>query len=365
MTTYTNNSRMGEIDGYLETMPWWKGQVVGKAGTFPMDHYPDAVKHIEFETVLAAATNIKKGLEKEFPAASGSDLKKALRTLHYFGGLLSATDGMYGDLTSGDKLTVEKFKTQIDALEYQFDQDTENWGVGYSTTFTSDPDYSEFWVPWFKARAGSGSTISNPADMNVKVTNRAGTTGTEGTILSMATVLSSIATAQTVNFVKETFGPITRAFSSFVDTNNGRRMVGTSNQYTNNARFTFLGCAALIEEMENANPYDGEKVILTETIADQMRKKKIDLVPCEDFSASLIEDGVCQFALVADFPRNFKIGISDPVTFEAWKEIPEVNSKWVRKMWNRWTTMNMPYFDGTYWRKAFFHGTFVFENDAA
>jgi hypothetical protein len=156
MTTYTNNSRMGEVDQYLEARPWWKGKVVGKAGTTPIGSYPNAVKHIQFETVLAAATNIKKGLEKEFPAASGADLKAAMRTLHYFTGILSATDGVYSDLEKGDKLTVQKFKQEVDALEYQFDQDTENWAVGYGTTFTSDVDYSEFWVPWFKARAGSG-----------------------------------------------------------------------------------------------------------------------------------------------------------------------------------------------------------------
>jgi hypothetical protein len=365
MTTYTNNSRMGEVDAYIEAAPWWKGKVIGKAGTFPMDSYPDAVKHIQFETVLAQAANIKKGLNKEFPAASDADLKVMLRTLHYFTGLLSLTDGQYSDLSKGDRLTVEKMKQKIDALDYQFDQDSENWVVGYATTFTSDPDYSEFWIPWFKARAGSGSTISNPADINIKVTNIAGTTGTEGTILSMATVLTSTTTGMTQDFVNLTFGPIIRAFSAVVDTNNGRRMVDTSDAYTTTARFSFLGAAALLDELENTHPYDGEKLNMEISIADQMRAKKIELIPCEDFTASMIEDGACQFGFIADFQRNFKLGVSDPVTFEAWKELPAINSQWVRKMWNRWTAISIPYFDGTYFRKAFFHGTFVYKSDVA
>lgn len=365
MTTYTNNSRMGVVDEYIKTMPWWKGEIVGKAGKFPLPHYPDEVKHIQFSAVLAQAAKIKKGLEKEFPAASEADLKQMMRTLHYFTGLISATDSQYNDIGMGDKLAVEKLNQKVDALEYQFDQDLENWGVGYGTTFTTDPDYSAFWVPWFHARAGSASSISDPADMNNKVTNIANTTGTEGTILDMTTVLTSTATGATVDFVKHTFGPIMRAFSALVDTNNGRRMVGTTNNYTNNSRFTFLGCAALLEELELCHPYDGEKFITDVSIADLMRAKKIDLLPCENFTASLVEDGTCQFGLIADFQRNFQVGISDPVIFEAWKELPDVNSKWIRKMWNRWTAISMPYFDGTYFRKAFFHGSFVYRNDTA
>lgn len=355
---------MGQVDGYINAAPWWKGKVIGKAGIFPMPSYPNAVKHIQFETVLAAAAKIKKGLEKEFPAASDADLKTMMRSLHYFTGILAANDGEYSDILKNDPLVMEKIKERIDSLNYAMDQDMENWAVGYAATWTSDVDYSAFWIPWFDAVAGASSTISNPADMNNKVTNVGGTTGTEGTILPMGTVLTSTTTNQTIDFVNQTFGPIIRGFSAFVDTNNGRRMVDSADSYTTTARFTFLGAAALLDELENTHPYDGEKIILDKSIADMMRAKRIELVPCEEFTSSLTEDGTCQFGFVADFQRNFKIGISDPVTFEAWKELPAVNSQWVRKMWNRWTCISMPYFDGTYWRKAFFHGSFTYKNDS-
>lgn len=364
MTTYTNNRRLATADGFINAAPWWKGKVVGKAGTFPMPSYPSSVKHIEFETVLARAAKIKKGLEKVFPSASKSDLKKMLRTLHYFTGILSATDDEYNDIMKNDELILEKFKEDVDALEYAFDQDIENWAVGYSATWTSDPDSSAFWVPWFDAVAASSSTISNPADMNHKVTNIAGTTGTEGIILDMATVLTSTTTNMTVDFVNKTFRPIIRAFSEFKDSANGRRMVGSADSYSTTARFTFLAAPELIDELENTHPYDGEKLNESISIADQMRAKKIELVPCEEFTASFQEDGVCQFALVADFERNFKLGISDQVTFEGWKELPAINSEWVRKMWSRWTAISIPYWDGTYWRKAFFHGSFTYKNDS-
>jgi len=364
MTTYTGNSRQPIVDGYLERAPWWEGQVIGKSGNFPMPSYPNSVKHIEFETVLGLAANIKKGLEKEFPASSSAELKKLLRSLHYFTGIISATDAQYEDLQKNDPLIAQKIKEQIDSLNYKFDQDSEDWAVGYSTTWANDPDYSEFWIPWFDAVAGASSSISNPGDMNIKVTTVGGTTGTEGTILPMETVLTSSTTNQTIDFVNQTFGPIIRAFSALTDTRNGRRMVDSANKYQTTARFTFLGAAALLDELENTHPYDGEKVHFDKSIADQMRAKRIELVPCEEFTSSLAEDGTCQFGFVADFPRNFKKGISDPVTFEAWKELPAINSKWVRKMWTRWTTISMPYFDGTYYRKAFFHGSFTYKNDA-
>jgi len=365
MTTYTQSSRLKIVEGFLKDAPWFKGQVIGKSGTFGAPRLYNRDKHIQLDKIIATAANIKKGLEKEFPSVPKSELKNFLRTAVWFNGLLELTESQHDDLLAGEPQTVEEIRGQIDSVNYKYDQDLEDWFVGYSTTFTSDPDYTKFWMPWFTAQATSGSSINKPADMNGKVTNIAGDTGTSGTIMDMTTVLTSTTTNQTIDFVGKTFRPIIRAFTEFKDANNGRRMVDTRNQYGTTARFTLLVDPPVIDELDGTHPYDGSQIDYKQSIGEMIRKLNIEIVPCEDFTSSFAEDGTIQFGFVADFPRNFKKGIVNKMKWDAWKEIPDVNSKWVKKMTSRLVPFTMPYYDGTNFYKAFFHGSFVYKNDAA
>jgi len=359
---------MGVVKGWLEAAPWWKGLVISHAGTFPLPKKYNNSPFIQFDTLYSLGASIKKSDLKEFPQAVKTAMKGLIRKLKWFTGLLSNTEYEHEDLLAGDAFSLQDMKTQIDAVAYQYDQDIEAWYVGYGTTFTDDPDYDERWVPWFKHVAVANATIGDPACMATLVTNNADVTGTTGTILDMNTILTSTATGMTIDFVRQTFQPIIRAFTLFKDTNNGRRMVHSTNFYKTTARFVFLAAPELIDELESVHPYDGEKILLNTNIKAEMEKKNITLVPCDDFTAALAEEagggqGTCQFGFVADFNRNFKIGVAQKVKWDEWKEIPKIVSDWVKKMSARHCAFTMPYWNGTYWFKAFFAGYFTYMND--
>lgn len=353
------------MDQFIQDAPWLEGAVIAASGNFAAPRISNHDKHIQLDKIIASAANIKKGIEREFPAAPKTQLYNFVRTAHWFNSLLELTDSEYEDLNAGDRIIVEEVRKKIDAINWKYDQDLEDWLVGYSTTFTSDPDYSEFWKPWFAAQATSGSSINDPADMNGKVTNNAGTTGTSGTILSMGTVMTSTSTNQTMDFVNQTFEPIIRAFNSFKDSENGRRMVEYDPRNPGKARFTLLVDPAVIDAFRSTHPYDGSQLVLSTNILKQIEELNINVLPCEDFTASFTEDGEIQFGFVADFDRNFKKGIVNQMTWNAWKEIPDTNSKWIRTMTSRYVPFTMPYYDGSNFYKAFFHGKFVYKNDAA
>lgn len=365
MTSYTNSRYIEHVKEYLKDAPWFKGKVLANAGRLPMGQVSRKVKYIQFDKLYALGASIKKADEKEYPASVITDMQSLLRKLKWFNGLIDWTEADYEDLQNGDLDAIEDTAAKIDNVAYQYDYDVETWFVGYGVTFTADPDYDNMWIPWFAAASTSGSTASAPADMQPKVTNIAGTTGTTATVLDMATVLDSTATGMSVDFVTKTFQPIIDGFTQFVDSNTGRRMVDTQDSIRPAANFTVLMAPELIRRLENLHPYDGEKIVMTITIKQQMEAIGINLVPCRLFTASMVEDGVCYFGFVADFARNFKIGEANPMVWEADKEIPDINSKWVKLMNSRLVPFSMPYTDGTNWFKAFFHGSFTYRNDAA
>lgn len=365
MTDYTNSRNLIHMKKWIKDAPWFRGKVIGKAGTFPLGEISNSQTHIQFDKLYSMGANIRKSDKDQYPESVTTEMKSLLRKLKYFNSLIELDDPDYQDFLAGDDYQRERVKSMIDNVAYQYDQDLEKWYVGYGTTFTDDPDYDDKWVPWFSAASTSGSTPSNPGDMNDKVTNKDGTTGTTATILDMGTVLTSTSTNQTIDFVRQTFQPIIRAFTSFKDSNNGRRMVRTNDSVNTTAKFSFLAAPELIQDLQIIRPYDGEKILTNTNIKAQMEALGIELIPCDDFTASLEEDGTCQFGFVGDFKRNFKIGLADKMFWYAFKEIPNINSKWIKKMKSRHAPLSVPYRDGTNWYKAFFHGYFTYMNDSA
>ena len=92
MTTYVNNARLKVIPQYLKDQPWYKGQVIGKSGSFPLPSMHNKDMHVQLDKIIARAAKIKKGLHKEFPNTSKTDLKSMTRTLHWFNGLIDWTE---------------------------------------------------------------------------------------------------------------------------------------------------------------------------------------------------------------------------------------------------------------------------------
>ena len=366
MTNYTNTQLMARLARYIKSAPWWKGKVVGLSGNFPAPKMSNKQSHVQLDQIIANVASIKKGLKKEFPNTSEVQMKSMIRTAHWFNGLLEQDEEQHEDYLAGEQYEVDSIERKVDAVAYKYDQDLEDWFVGYATTFADDPDNTEWWKPWFNTQATSGSSINDPKDMNDQVTTIGAATGVSGTILPMETVLTSTSTNQTIEFVKHTFQPIIDGFSDFKDVNNGRRMLDTPDSVVGEAEFTFLADPTLIRRLRATKQYDGEKVILAgPSVAEVMMNEfAIRTVPCEDFSASLTEDGVCQFGLVANFKRNFQKSVPSKMKWEAWKEIPDVNSKWLKKMSSRLMPFTMPYWNGTSYYKGFFHGSFVYKNDA-
>jgi len=369
MTDYTNNRFIKQIDKWVKQRDWYKGQVIKKAGKFPLGNTPNNQETIQLDILYSLGAKIKKSDKKEFPADSITEMKSMLRKIKWFNSIIAWTEEQYEDYVAGNSYEQERTKVKIDAVDFQYDEDMETWFVGYGTTFTTDVDYDERWIPWMKLQGNTTATQSNPADMNVKVTNMAGTTGTTGVELDMTTKLTSTSTNQTIDFARKTFGPFIRAFSLFKDSNTGRRMVhpadGSNPQ--SSARYQVHVAPELAEEFYQIKVFDGEKY-LDRTIAEDMAAMHIEIVPNRQFSAALAEEagggeGKCQFGFTSDFADNFQIGVAKRINWEANKKITGVKDKWIKRMTSRLVPYTHPYRDGTYWYKAFGAGYFQFMND--
>ena len=371
MTDYTNNRFLKQIDKWIKDRDWYKGQVIKLAGKFPLGKIPNNQNYIQLDKLYALAALIKKSDEKEFPAQGITQMKSMLRKIKWFNGLISWTEEEYEDYTGGNSYEVERTKIKIDAVDYNYDVDLETWFVGYGTTFTSDVDYDERWTPWMKLQSTASETMSNPGDMNDKVTNMAGTTGTTATELDMTTKMTSTTTNQTIDFAEKTFGPWIRAFSLFKDSNTGRRMVHPRQSGPNpksTSRYQVHVAPELAEEFFKIKVFDGEKY-LPRTLAQDMAEMSIQIVPNRQFTAAFAEEaggseGKCQFGFTSDFPDNFQIGIGKTMAWEADKRIPGVKDKWIKRMTSRLVPYTHPYWDGSSWYKAFGAGYFQFMNDA-
>ena len=336
MTDYTNNRFLKVMDQWVRDRDWYKGQVIQLAGKFPLGTIPNNQETIQLDKLYSLGAVIKKSDKKEFPAEGITEMKSMLRKIKWFNGILGWTEEQYEDFASGNAYEQERTKAKLDAVDFTHDKDLETWFVGYGTTFTSDPDYDERWIPWMKAKAATAGTgtMSDPGDMNDKVTNMAGTTGTTATILHMTTKLTSTTTNQTIDFAQKTFGPWIDAFTDFEDSNTGRHMVepgipGENPQTT--TPFQVHVKPSLARKFFQIKVFDGEKY-LNRTIADDMHDMGITIVPNRQFTALFVEDagtseGLCQFGITADFGSNFQIGIAKPMAWEADKMIPGVKDK--------------------------------------
>ena len=372
MTDYTNNRFLKQMAGFIKDKDWYAGQVISLAGKFPLGVIPNSQKYIQLDALYSLGATIKKSDEKEFPPEGITEMKSMLRKLKWFNGLIAWTEEQYEDYAAGTEYEQYRTKRKIDAVDFTHDKDAEIWFVGYGTTFTTDPDYDERWIPWMKVRAETGSSISDPADMQSKVTNMAGTTGTTGVELDMTTKLTSTTTNQTIDFARKTFAPFIRAFSIFKDANTGRRMVAPPKRGAQNpaspASYQVHVAPELAEELFQVKVFDGEKY-LDRTIAEDMAKMRIEIVPNRQYSAALAEEagggeGKCQFGFTADFGDNFKMGIAKTMAWEADKRIPGVKDKWIKRMTSRYVPYTHPYWSGTYWHKAYGYGYFQYMNDA-
>jgi len=372
MTDFTNNRFLNHIKDFIEDKNWYAGQVIKKAGRFPLGKIPNSQEYIQLDKLYALGATIKKSDKRDFPPAGITEMKSMLRKLKWFNSLVEWTEEQYEDYTSGNDYEVERTKKKIDAVDYKFDYDMEIWFVGYGTTFTSDLDYDERWIPWMKAKASTAGTgtMSDPGDLNDKVTNTAGTTGTTATILNMVTKLTSLTTNQTIDFARKTFGPVKRAMSLFKDSNTGRQMAEPHNSDAKkvaNATYQVHVAPELAEEFENIKVFDGEKY-LDRSIADDMRAMGLEIVVNRQFTALLVEEngagaGVCQFGMTCDFESNFQVGIAQKIIWEADKRIPGIKDKWIKRVTSRYVPYTHPYYDGSKWYKAFFHGYFYYMDD--
>lgn len=368
MTDYINNQFIAQAADYIRDLDWYKGSVLSRAGKMPSPIVANNQHYVQFDKLYALGANIKKSDDRAYPASVETEMASLLRKVKWFTGLVDWTELEHEDYLAGNAYEVENFKQKIDNVNYQRDQDLEKWFVGYNTTFTSDMDYDERWIPWMKLQSTASETPSNPGDMNDKVTNIAGTTGTTAVELDMTTVLTSTSTNMTMDFVNKTFGPIMRAFNIFADTNTGRRMVEWQDQFAGKAVYQCHIHPAVIPELHRAKIYDGEKILAT-TVAQDMAASGIEIVPNRQFTYALAEEagggqGKIQFGFTSNFDRNFKIAVANPMKWEADLEIPGVNTKWVKKYNERLLPFTMPYYDGTNWYKAFFAGYFTYMNDA-
>jgi hypothetical protein len=365
MTKYVNSRLIKHIPEYIKDKDWYRGKVIGKAGKFNLGDISHKQETIQLDKIYALGATIKKSDKRAFPSSVITDMASISRKLKWFDGIIEWTDLEHEDYIAGKDTAIEDTRVKVDNVDYQYDKDLESWFVGYGTTFTSDPDYDPLWVPWMKAASTSGSTADAPGDMNDKVTNIAGTTGTTATILDMTTVLTSTSTNMTMDFAHFTFQPVIDAFSDFEDANTGRRMVDSV--AADNINVLDYQChvkPSLARALKAAKLYDGEKII-GKTVAQDMNDMGIEIVPNREFSAALEEDGTCQFGFTASFSDNFKRGVANKMKWDPDLEVPGRNSKWLKKMTSRLVPYTQPYFDGTNWYKAFFHGTFVYKNDAA
>jgi len=367
MTDYVNNRFIKQTAEWLQEAPWFKGQVMGKAGTMPAPALSNNEHYIQFDKLYALGANIKKSDMKAYPESVITAMKSLLRKAKWFNGLMEWTDAEHEDYVNGNSYEVENTRRKIDNINFQYDYDLEKWFVGYGSTFTSDVDYDERWIPWMCLKTTASSTPSDPGDMNDKVTNIAGTTGTTATELDMTTVLTSTSTNMTMDFARQTFGPIIRAFNKFEDSNNGRRMVDYQSAF-NIPRYQCHVHPDVVPELNSAPVYDGEKILPNYSVADAMAKMGIEIIPNRQFSAALAEEaggaeGKIQFGFTANFSQNFKIGFVQKMKWEADLEIPGRNSKWIKKMNSRLVPYTEPYYDGSKWYKAFFAGYFTFRND--
>ena len=370
MTDYVNNRFVNHITSWITDKDWYRGQVVKLAGKFPMGKMPNNQDFVQLDKLYALAAKIKKSDKRDFPAAGITEMKSMLRKLKWFNGLVDWTQEEHEDYLAGNSYEVEKTKAKIDAVDYTYDKDLESWFVGYGTTFTTDPDYDPRWVPWMKLQSTATETVSNPADMNSKVTNMAGTTGTTATELHMTTKLTSTTTNQTIDFAQKTFGPWIDAFTDFEDSNTGRHMAEPRLPGENpqaNSAFQVHVAPKLANKFFQIKVYDGEKY-LNRTIADDMHAMGIQIVPNRQFTAAFVEDaggseGKCQFGFTSDFSDNFQIGVANPMNWEADYEIPGINPQWIKKMTSRLVPYTHPYRDGTNWHKAFGAGAFYYKDD--
>ena len=369
-TKYLNNPHLKVVDEYFTDAPWWEGQVISKAGRFEHKIQFRADSRVQLTKLIADAATIYKGVKLAFPDAAHSEIDSLYRTAHWFTGFTEIEGDDYKDMQAGDTRQIQRMAKEVDSINYAFDQDLEDWFVGHGETYTDDVDYSPEWMPWFGLKATS-TDIGDPQDMQIKVTTIANNIGTSGAALYTDTILTSRdAKGATPDFVNATFGPIIIAFSKFVDAKNGRRMVHTANKYSTTARFTMLCAPELIDSMEHVYSFDGEKILMQgPSIADQIRARNIEIVACPSYTAGLVEDagsleGACYFALVADFPRNFLLGMCNSMEWSEWyptDTTPEPD--WAKQMKTRVIPLTVPYSDGTNYFKAVFTGYFYFMDD--
>ena len=371
MTDYTNNRFLKQIDQWIIDRDWYKGQVIKKAGKFPLGTIPNNQEYIQLDKLYALGATIKKSDMKEFPAQGITEMKSMLRKLKWFNGLIAWTEEEYEDYVAGNSYEVQRTKVKLDAVDFTHDKDMESWFVGYGTTFTTDVDYDEQWIPWMKLQSTASETMSNPGDMNDKVTNIAGTTGTTATELDMTTKLTSTTTNQTIDFALKTFGPWIDAFSDFEDSNTGRHMAeprADGENPVSSSTFQVHVAPKLARKFYQIKVFDGEKY-LNRTIADDMHDMNIEIIPNRQFTALFVEEagageGKCQFGFTSDFSDNFQIGIGDPMKWEADKRIPGIKDKWIKRMTSRYVPYTHPYWDGSSWYKAFGAGYFDYMDDA-
>jgi len=371
MTDYTNNRFLKQMDQWIQDRDWYKGQVVKLAGKFPLGTIPNNQEFIQLDKLYALGAVIKKSDQKEFPAEGITEMKSMLRKIKWFNGLIGWTEEQYEDYTAGNPYEVERTRTKLDAVDFTYDKDIESWFVGYGTTFTSDVDYDDKWIPWMKLQSNASETMSNPADMNAKVTNMAGTTGTTAVELHMTSKLTSTTTNQTIDFAQKTFGPWIDAFTDFEDSNTGRHMATPRADGENPkapSQFQVHVAPKLANKFFQIKVFDGEKY-LDRTIADDMHAMGIQIVPNRQFTALFVEDagggeGKCQFGFTSDFGDNFQIGIGKPMNWEADKKITGVKDKWIKRMTSRLVPYTHPYWDGSSWYKAFGAGAFYYMNDS-
>ena len=370
MTDYTNNRFLKTVDKWIEDKDWYRGQVIKEAGSFPLGDLPNNQRYIQLDKLYALAATIKKSDEKDFPAEGITAMKSMLRKAKWFNGLIGWTEEQYEDYVAGNSYEVQRTKVKLDAVDFKYDADMEKWFVGYGTTFTGDTDYDPAWIPWMKLQSTTSDTMSNPADMNSKVTNMAGTTGTTATELHMTTKLTSTTTNQTIDFAQKTFGPWIDAFTDFEDSNTGRHMA-TPRADGENAKamasFQVHVAPKLANKFFQIKVFDGEKY-LDRTIADDMHAMGIKIIPNRQFTALFVEDagsseGKCQFGFTSDFSDNFQIGTANTMNWEADKRIVGVKDKWIKRMTSRLVPYTHPFWDGTNWHKAFGAGAFYFMND--
>lgn len=359
MTDYLNNPDVVMGDQYLKDAKWYKDPVFNSLGRFEYPVKFNRQTKVQLNKIIALAASIRKGIRKEYPDATKSQLKSLYVTPFWFTGLVEMNNEQWEDWNAGDKTIAEEIKTQIDAAEFRLNEDRRDW-FGFGPISGTDVNYSAEWIPSFHLRATADSSIGDPADMNGKA---GGTAGTQLDLTSV--VLWSASTNATVDFTQALLSNIMTAFENFKDSNTGRRMVEVDAKGMISS-YTLYVDLPVIRKFKETHPYDGERYLLNENIYDLITGMGVEIVPYVGLGYSFAEDGEINFILAANVKNNFKAGICKALTWSPWTPTKlGLKPDYERGMDVRYLNVRTPYYDGTNFFKASVYGKFTYKNDSA